>query len=245
MQPLERRAVSTRSTIGNGHTIAGQIAYNSRSEDLGFYEYIMPGCFAESLRTVEVMCYWSHDSAQILGRQSNGSLRIEDTPNALRWVCDLPETQLGADTAALIRDGYVKANSFGFYVPNEAGAEDWTQDAAGNIIRRVYKAVLLECSPVGVPAYEANTTTLVRSMPQWVRERINSKRDGNGSQDPEDGTNRIEFCLCDEPDTDDSEEIQRCKQCGLEIDDDSDDITAAQESGDRAAQRLLNVLRRY
>lgn len=94
-EPLERRSgnaggVELRTNNDGAYTIAGKIAYNVRSLNLGgFVEVIAPGAFTDSLHNTEVLAYWSHSSADILGRQSNGSLRVSDGPKQLTWECAL------------------------------------------------------------------------------------------------------------------------------------------------------------
>ncbi len=170
--------LSLRKAAGK-NTITGKIAYNSRSQELGgFVEIIAPGAFTESLRTNEVLAYWSHEADQILGRQSNGTLRLKDTPNALTFECDLdPNTTWGANALAAFKRGDVKSNSFGFSVDNTNGNGDtWRELNDGTILRTVNKAILWEVSPVGVPAYIANDTSLLRNAPALIRAKL-TKRD--------------------------------------------------------------------
>ncbi len=171
--------LALRAKANGSNTIAGKIAYNSRSQDLGgFVEIIAPGAFTDSLRTNEVLAYWSHESDQILGRQGNGTLRIKDTPTALTFECDLDtNTTWGANALAAFKRGDVKSNSFGFSIDNTNGNGDtWRELNDGTILRTVNKALLWEVSPVGVPAYSANDTSLLRNAPAAIRTKL-LKRD--------------------------------------------------------------------
>jgi uncharacterized protein len=156
LNKLQRRNFELRAK-GDGKTLYGKIAYNSRSEDLGgFIEVIAPGAFTESLRVQEVHCYWQHDSSKILGRQSNDTLRLIDSPSALKFECDLdPNTTFGSDCIAALQRGDIVANSFGFGI--EPGDSEWSQDQSGLMLRTVRRATLFECSPVSSPAYKANS----------------------------------------------------------------------------------------
>jgi HK97 family phage prohead protease len=148
---------------GTGRTLTGKIAYNSRSQYMGFFEEIAPGAFTASLRTNEVLAYWSHDTSQVLGRQSNSTLRLKDTPSALLFECDLdPNTTWGANAIASLKRGDVTSNSFGFSI--DANGDDYSTLPDGNILRTVRSASLWEVSPVSVPAYDSNVASIRSSQ---------------------------------------------------------------------------------
>jgi HK97 family phage prohead protease len=174
---------------GKGKTLVGKIAYDSESEELGgFYEVMQAGCFTESLRSTEVLCYWSHNTDLILGRQSNGTLRIKDTPSALTFECDLDDTSpTGQMAIAALKRGDVKGNSFGFAVAGDDG-DEWRLQPDGTVLRTVKRALLYEVSPVGVPAYSANDSYLrSASMPDDIRQKLEQhKRDADGIANADD-----------------------------------------------------------
>lgn len=173
---------------GKGKTLVGKIAYNSRSADLGgFVEIIAPGAFTDSLRSEEVFAYWSHSVDMPLARQNNGTLRLTDTPTALKFEADLdPNTTWGQNAIASLKRGDVSANSFGFAVDNGGGkdGDEWKALPDGTILRTVRKAFLYEVSPVSVPAYPANEASL-RNLPQSLRDRI-KLRDADGIANADD-----------------------------------------------------------
>jgi HK97 family phage prohead protease len=133
-------------------TIAGTAAvFDSRSEDLGFYEYIAPGAFDAVLRSKpDVLALWNHDYNQLLGRTASGTVRLHTDNIGLRYEVDLPATNLGGDIGALVDRGDITGSSFGFI----CGEDDWDVDARGNMTRHVLSvAMLLDVSPVATPAY--------------------------------------------------------------------------------------------
>jgi HK97 family phage prohead protease len=209
---LERRNIRAgkltvrSSASGNGKTLVGRVAYNSRSEDLGgFIEVIAPGAFTYSLKTTEVFAYWSHDSSQVLARLSNGTLRLQDSATALRFSADLdPATTWGSNAIAALKRGDVTANSFGFAVDNSNGDGDqWEVQRDGSILRTVRKALLFEVSPVSVPAYPSNAASL-RNAPAAIREKLLRDADGIADADDSDAT-----CDC----TCDACEADNCEEC--------------------------------
>jgi uncharacterized protein len=209
-----------KSASGNGRVLVGKIAYNSRSNDLGFYEQIARGAFTQSLRDNETLCYWAHDDKQILGRQSNGTLRLRDASDALHFECDLdPNTTWGANTIAALKRGDVVANSFGFSV--NADGDEWSQLSDGSLLRTITSACLWECSPCGVPAYDSNKAYL-RNLPAHLREKLRSKDDDDCDCDPDD-----EDCDCEDKENRDCQcDCYNCLHDNCEgcTDDECDDV---------------------
>lgn len=134
--------------------------FNSRSENLGgFTEFVAPGAFTRSLKTRnDVKLLWNHDSGQVLGSTRARTLTLTEDSRGLKVTAQLPNTQLGRDTAELLRRGDVDAMSFGFNVIKDK----W--NANGN--ERTLEAVrLFEVSIVAFPAYSATAgTATVRSL---------------------------------------------------------------------------------
>ncbi len=146
----------------NGMTFTGYAAvWNSASEPLPFIERIKQGAFKRSLQSRnEIKLLWNHDAGQILGSLRAGTLRLFEDNYGLRVEADLPDTQLGRDTAALLKRGDVNSMSFGFTVPQ--GGDSWSEDGTERTLKSVR---LFEVSIVGWPAYSATSgTASVRSF---------------------------------------------------------------------------------
>jgi HK97 family phage prohead protease len=147
---------------GDGMTFSGYAAvWNSPSEPLPFIERIANGAFRKTLQSRnEIKLLWNHDSSQILGSLRAGTLRLTEDAHGLKVEADLPDTQLGRDTATLLRRGDVNAMSFGFSVPK--GGDTWNSDGTERTLKSVR---LFEVSIVGSPAYTATAgTASVRSF---------------------------------------------------------------------------------
>src|SRR5437763_1584965 len=80
---------------GQPNKLVGYAAvYNSLSADLGgFKERIMPGAFKGSVAgSTDIRALVDHDSTKLLGRTSNGTLRVAEDQRGLRVEIDLPDT---------------------------------------------------------------------------------------------------------------------------------------------------------
>jgi hypothetical protein len=55
-----------------------------------------------------------HESANLLGRFSTGTLQVSADDHGLHYEIDLPDTTLGTDVAELLRRGDISGSSLGF-----------------------------------------------------------------------------------------------------------------------------------
>jgi len=137
----------------DGMTFEGYAAvFNSRSENLGgFTEFVAPGAFTRSLKARnDVKLLWNHDSGQVLGSTRAGSMTLTEDAKGLKVVAKLPNTQLGRDTAELLRTGLVDSMSFGFNVIKDK----WNANGDERTLESVR---LFEVSVVAFPAYQATS----------------------------------------------------------------------------------------
>jgi HK97 family phage prohead protease len=141
-------------------TIVGYAAvFGMPSQDLGgFIERIAPGAFAGVL-TNDVRALKNHDANYILGRNKAGSLRMVEDVLGLRVEIDLPDTQVGRDTATEISAGLMDGMSFSF----TTDVDEW--DYSGKVpIRTLVKVrELYDVGPVAYPAY-TDTSAAMRSL---------------------------------------------------------------------------------
>jgi len=139
--------------------------FNSRSENLGgFTEFVAPGAFTRSLKSRnDVKLLWNHDAGQVLGSTRAKTMTLTEDNRGLKVSATLPNTQLGRDTAELIRTGIIDSMSFGFNVIKDS----WNSE--GN--ERTLNAVrLFEVSIVAFPAYAGTAgTTSVRSIEKLAK----------------------------------------------------------------------------
>jgi HK97 family phage prohead protease len=144
-------------------TLTGYAAvFNEESQDLGGWtETIKPGAFRRSLATgPDVMALSEHDRNKgLLGRTKSGTLRLSEDNVGLRFECDIPDTQLGNDTAVSVARRDLDACSFGFIALDTS----WDQNAAGGVVRTLNDVDLRDVTITSQPAY-LGTSVQLRSM---------------------------------------------------------------------------------
>ena len=124
-------------------------------------ETITPGAFARALRDKQdVRALFNHDSGNLLGRISSGTLRLVEDQTGLRYEIDMPDTTLAKDVRALVERGDLTGSSFAFRIKSETWKRD---DNNPNCYRREINDVdLIDVGPVTFPAY-AGTQAAMRS----------------------------------------------------------------------------------
>lgn len=186
MAELERRAAVLRGLqvrqegSDEGPVITGYAAvFDQESVDLGgFIEVIRRGAFSDVLaRGDDIVALWNHDVNYVLGRVSNGTLKLEEDDIGLRyevrprrggWIDDLIES---------IRRRDVQGNSFSFFVAE--GGDRWTKREDGTYLREILRvAEVRDVGPVTLPAYR-QTIVVARS----VAERAESLRAQDEARD--------------------------------------------------------------
>lgn len=137
--------------------------FNSPSENLGFREILLPGCFkaAMSRSDFDPLLYFGHDSNKPLARKSAGNLRVWEDSKGLGFEAELPDTSLARDAMELVRSGIVRQMSFGF-VPDPQ-AEKWSREGGEDWVRVSSVEQLVECSLVTFPAYTQTGVEEARS----------------------------------------------------------------------------------
>lgn len=141
-----------------GRKLVGHAAvFNRLSEDRGGFCYVIaPGAFANSVAQDDVRALFNHDTNLILGRTSNGTLRLAEDEEGLRIEIDLPDTQCGRDLAALVERRDVTQMSFGGSIEQVTHHED---DELEIHAIRVFK--LWDISPVTFPAFDGTSLKIV------------------------------------------------------------------------------------
>jgi len=151
-------------------TIVGIIPFDSRSVRIGWFtEVITETAFAKTLSDgADVKALYAHDTAKILGRTKNGTLRLSvgmmGEVKGLICECDLSDTSYARDAYALIKRNDVNTMSFGFDVLKERREVE-----NGEEVRYLLEVKLYEISfAVAFPAYEA-TNSEARDLPKKLR----------------------------------------------------------------------------
>jgi uncharacterized protein len=145
------------AVVDGNKVLTGYAArFNQRSEPLGgFVEEIAPGAFANVLAQ-DVRALFNHDPSKVLGRTTNGTLRLAEDQYGLRYDIDLPDTPTGAEVYELVRRGDVSQSSFTFDVDvADKTAYTWQRGAATELPLRIVRKVrkLYDIAPVTMPAY--------------------------------------------------------------------------------------------
>lgn len=149
-------------------TITGlAVPFGAPSEDLGgFREVFKRGAFKESLGD-DVFADVEHDRTRKLGRTTAGTLRFRTSKEGLRFEIDVPDTTIGHDTLAEVRNGSLDAASIAFTDPTE----EW-KGKEGNLTRQINKATLRAVTLTSFPAYKQTAGTLAeRSLEAWRRQQ--------------------------------------------------------------------------
>jgi len=140
---------------GDGMTLNGYAArFNSRSEDMGFREWIEPGAFAKTLKSRnDVKALVNHESHMVIGSTRAGTLTLVEDENGLADTISLPDTSYGRDLSVSVARRDISSQSFGFSVVRD----EWSKDYAE---RRLIEVRLHEVSVVTFPAYKATSATV-------------------------------------------------------------------------------------
>lgn len=131
--------------------------FNSESVNLGgFVEVLRPGAFRRALREQDVFALHHHDTGQVLGRTSSGTLTLSETSEGLRFKLDAPDTSTGRDLVELIGRKDVRSCSFAF-MPRGSAGERWSERSDGLLLRELLDVDLLEITVTAMPAYPASS----------------------------------------------------------------------------------------
>lgn len=171
------------ATRGPGTLVGYAAVFSSESHDLGgFRETIAPGAFARSLREgADVRALRDHDPSKVLGRSASGTLRVHEDANGLRSEIDLPDTELGRETAELVRRGDLDGMSFGFTTEEER----WEERQDGPL-RELVDVEVFDVSVVSFPAYPEAAIEGVRSFRAWKQSSDVSPDEEADGGDPQD-----------------------------------------------------------
>lgn len=174
LRTLELESIEVRKSEEGKTTVSGYAArFEKLSVDLwGFREKIRAGAFAKSLEKNNVKALWNHNSDIVLGSTKNGTLRLSEDDEGLRFELDLPDTTAGRDAAESIRRGDVDGVSFGFQVQKD----EWDQNDKKNVVRTLIEVNLHEISPTPFPAYP-QTSVGVRSAEEVYNEFVSQQAD--------------------------------------------------------------------
>ena len=147
-------------------TITGYaVVWDAISTPLGgFIEVVRRGAFTNTLQAGDARALWNHNADFPLGRQSAGTLVVEEDTKGLRVTITPPDTSYARDLIASIERRDVTGMSFGFTVTKDS----WLRAGpSGFPVRQLLQVNLLEISPCTIPAYpqtEVHVRAVVAAM---------------------------------------------------------------------------------
>lgn len=148
----------TRAEVTSDGVLRGYAAVydqpTARQSDYPGTETIARGAFDGALGRDDVLALVDHDVSKLLGRTSNGTLRLSSDDHGLGFEVDLPDTSLARDVRALVARGDLQGMSFSA-MPGEV------ERTAQGVVHRSFKR-LFDVSVVTMPAY-AGTEVLARN----------------------------------------------------------------------------------
>ena len=144
-------------------TLSGRaISFNEPSKDIGFIETIEERAFSDDVMKHEVFATFNHNKDLILGRSTNGTLRLEKRMDGVYVEIDIPNTSVGRDVAELAERGDLGGFSFEFIV--NKGGDSWER-RDGSLYRTVHSIKrFYAVNPVADPAYTSNDRISLRNM---------------------------------------------------------------------------------
>ena len=188
----ERRVfpIEFRQSEDEKPKLIGHAAVFNQPEELwdDYIEVIEPGAFTKSIsRGDDVRALFNHDCNFVLGRTTNGTLKLSEDDIGLFTEIDPPNTTQARDILELIRRGDISQMSYAFYVTGERN-----EKVDSKRIRTITSIDLVDVSPVTYPAFPTTDIGL-RSLSNGLEYKsgINSQQADNDRQDQADsnGTN--------------------------------------------------------
>jgi len=187
--PVEYRAAAEGE--GESRLIGGYACrFNERSELMfgSFYEVIDSGAF-EGVDLSDVVCRGNHDNNELLGRTSNGTLKLELRNDGLFYECDVTPTTKGNDWLTLIKRADVDKSSFAFWVKED----NWETLPDGKELRTIKKfEIVTDVAPVTRPAYGGSSVEKRDAEPALEGlKAYREKRAGNTNEELREAENIV------------------------------------------------------
>lgn len=156
--PIEvREASEDKPAVLEGYAARFDEDTQIGGDQWGWMERIAKGAFRESIKADDIRALFNHDSNQVLGRNTAGTLTLKEDEQGLRVVIQPPDTTAARDVVTLIKRGDVSGMSFMFRTKREEWAEPTKK---GELPKRTLLEVkLFDVGPVVFPAYP--TTSIV------------------------------------------------------------------------------------
>lgn len=128
------------------------VVFDSPSKPLyggAFVETVDKRAF-EGVDLSNVFLLYNHNSDDVMGNTSSGTLKISIDERGLKFDAELPETQRGKDTFQLVKRGDIQGVSFGFIVLRDSWSTNVSPEQ--RLIEQIKE--IREISITPYPAYE-------------------------------------------------------------------------------------------
>lgn len=132
------------------------LKFNTWSTDLGGFIETIDRNALNNCDMTDVRCLIDHDSQKILGRTTNGTLKLTVDDIGLRYECIPSDTTYARDLLVNMENGNINQCSFGFILNyDNIDCDSWEYDEERSIYKRTIKDIkqLFDVSPVTYPAY--------------------------------------------------------------------------------------------
>lgn len=156
------------------------LKFDEESEDLGGFTEIIDRKALENTDMSDVRALFNHDPNFVLGRTTNGTLKLEIDDVGLRYEITPSDSQIIRDLVYTpIKRGDVNQSSFGFIVTSEDS--EWERRDEGPWKRTITNIrELFDVSPVTFPAYRQTEAT-ARSL-EAAKQAVERDKDAEGRQ---------------------------------------------------------------
>lgn len=121
-----------------------------------FKEKIASGAFKESIKDDDIRALINHNPGFVLGRNTSGTLTLQEDKKGLAIRISPPNTQYAKDLVVSIDRGDITQMSFAFIALEEI----WEEKKDEIPIRTLIKVQLFDVSPVTFPFYEGTDIAL-------------------------------------------------------------------------------------
>lgn len=132
------------------------LLWESPYSGIKYYEQISRNAIDGNTDMHDVILRYNHsDSALILARTSNSTLRLTTDEKGIKFDADIAPTTAGKDVYQLIKRGDISKMSFAFSVDKE----DWDTDNVAKTQTRTINHIdkVMDVSPVDFPAYDGTS----------------------------------------------------------------------------------------
>lgn len=155
---MTERVTFAGTATMDGNTLVGVVhLFGQLTKRDGRYIAFAPGAFDKALETSDTRAFVNHDTTLLLGRRTNGTVRVSADSKALRAEIDLPNTTYANDLRALVERGDLAEFSFGV-----SGGQIERSQAPDGLPLHTFTTVdeLFDVSPVSVPAFAGTSAQL-------------------------------------------------------------------------------------